>query len=91
MDVESSHKVCKHFGKLKKKEVAKLLDEWTKGGACYRKHSLGTVTQDSKLRISLVDYHLGCSRDTDHQCLVKDFQEDGDKCLTLNPLDGSIW
>lgn len=92
MDVEATPpKVCSHFGKLKKKDLALLLEEWAKGGSCYRKHSQMASQHDASLRISLVDYHLGCARDTDHKCMVKDYEKDHDKCLTLNPVDGSIW
>lgn len=91
MDIEDEHKVCTHFGKLKKKEVARLLEEWAKGGICYKKHSTMATPSDPELRISLTLYELGCKRDTEHKCLVKDFEKDSENCLTLNPLDGAIW
>ena len=91
MDIEDRHKLCSHFDRLKKKEVHKLLEEWNKGGVCYKRHTESATPKDPSLRISLSSYELGCARDTKNQCLIKDFGKDKDQCISFNPLDGSIW
>jgi hypothetical protein len=91
MEAEQNLTVCDHFGKLDKKALYKLFDEWAEGGKCYENHAMLKVPENKELLVSLSGYVLGCARNSAHKCLLKAFEEDKKHCLTLNPDTGSLW
>lgn len=91
MEIEQESKLCTHFQKLDKKKLHQLLDSWAKEGVCYNNHPEEAKPANPNLLISLSSNRVGCSRNTDHQCLKKDFDKSKDICITLNPVDGTIW
>lgn len=91
MEAEQNLTVCDHFGKLDKKKLFQLLDQWATGAVCFEKHPMQRVPENKELLVSMTGYVLGCSRNTIHKCLAKAFEDEDIQCLTLNPDTSSLW